>query len=272
MPEMENLFRLHLAGADRALLEKTSGRCKIQNISRFENESHWVVDRWWTRKEKITVGAEDIVVMASKADIDNSVTALSHALSDYQKFLATNTLAKVQMKTVAIGDLSLFSIFIGKRVLKKDVSTDQAGVPVFSANVDVPMGYLEKGNLADFTHPAILWGIDGTFNFRIVPAGFVFATTDHCGTIKILDESIDPEYVLHALHVRRVEEDFDRSFRASLTNMRKFGIKIPIDKKGKFDLAAQKLAATRFLDGTAKKAKAVEAKKIFDDVFARYIG
>lgn len=34
-------------------------RCKIVNIDDFYNGSHWSVERWWTREEKIELGIED---------------------------------------------------------------------------------------------------------------------------------------------------------------------------------------------------------------------
>ena len=272
-PEMENLFRSFMASksTSRAMLERQSGRCKIQNISRFLDESHWVIDRWWTREERVDVGAEEVIATASRAEVESCVSELMSALADYDEFLTTDPLAKVKSQEVNLGNTKLFRIFIGKRVLRKDVTTDTTDIPVYSANVVTPMGYVEKGNLFEFDHPAILWGIDGNFEFNLIPAGQPFATTDHCGTIQILTPSIIPEYLLCALHERRIKEDFERSFRASLSNMRKFVIRVPINKNGTFDMKAQKLASKRFAMLRQKKTDAAAAKKRVDEMFSRYI-
>src|ERR1019366_2966293 len=123
-------------------------------------------------------------------------------------------------------------------------SKDTTQIPVFSANVFQPMGYIDKGkgNLSDsdFLHPTVLWGIDGNFEFNLIPAGRPFATTDHCGAIQILNSALSPEYLLYALTHRRIEESFDRGFRASLSNMSNFALKVPIKKSGEFDVEAQK--------------------------------
>ena len=44
------------------------------------------------------------------------------------------------------------------------------GVPVYSANALVPFGHVSQSNLADFSLPSILWGIDGNFDINLVPA------------------------------------------------------------------------------------------------------
>lgn len=47
-----------------------------------------------------------------------------------------------------------------KRVLNKQLSPD-AEVPVYSANVKEPFGYIDDLLITDFSVPSILWGIDG---------------------------------------------------------------------------------------------------------------
>ena len=77
--------------------------------------------------------------------------------------------------------------------------------------------------------------------------GTVFASTDHCGTIKILDDQIDPYYLAYIMEETRHKYGFDRGLRASLTNMKAFKIDIPIKPDGSFDLDAQKSLAESLL-------------------------
>jgi hypothetical protein len=273
LPEMEELFRIFSASKYHAksIVERASGRCKIQNIERFQHETHWVIDRWWTRQERISIGADEAIEAASKEQVDEQSARLADLLADYNNFIFADPLAGVLSKEVALGDESLFRMFIGKRVLRKEVTKDTTKTPVYSANVFVPMGYMENSNITDFIHPTLLWGIDGNFDFNIIPATQVFATTDHCGAIQVLDATILPEYVLYALHARRVHENFNRSFRASLTNMRKFAIRVPVSDDGSFDVPLQKRIAGRFAEGQGKRANLEAAKAEFDAVFRRYI-
>ena len=57
-------------------------------------------------------------------------------------------------------------------------------------------GFVEKPNMVGFAHNHIIWGIDGNFNLRVMPKGKTYATTDHCGSIEILDDLISPEYLI----------------------------------------------------------------------------
>ncbi|MFY9822391.1 MAG: N-6 DNA methylase [Thermoanaerobaculia bacterium] len=276
MPEMERLFRVFMADREGAkeYLERLSLRCKIQNIERFYVERHWVIDRWWARLERIAMGDEEVVEAASRQNVEGAATAFSAALADFDQFIQSDPVAKTKRKEVALGDKSLFELFIGNRVTSDEVSADSTLLPVYSANVFKPMGYIEvdQGNLSDFLTPSILWGIDGNFEFNLIPPDQPFASTDHCGTIKVLDSAILPEYVLYALHLRRIEESYDRAFRASLSNMREFALVVPVDSSGAFDVEAQRKAAARFSTLQMKRAALVRAKEDFDAVVRRYMG
>jgi len=229
LPQMEGMFKVFTAaGADaKRLLERETGRCKIQGIQRFQRESHWVIDRWWTKQEKIDAGITETTEAADRKDIDRLTKVFQQAVMDYDQFVFANPSPDTTVQDISLGDRSVFKTFIGKRAIVKDISQDETKIPLYSANAIKPMGYVESSRIADFSHPAILWGIDNSlFNYWIIPAGQPFSTTDHCGTIQILDSTIAVEYVLCELCRLRDEMTFDRSFRASLTNMRQLIIRV----------------------------------------------
>ena len=273
LPEMESLFRIFAAaqGDAKLLLEKQSGRCKIQDIQRFQNEPHWVTNRWWTAQELTAIGALDSPEAAARDEVDVRMKAFRDALADYDKFAAAKPLRERATVEIKIGDKTLFNIFLGKRVLRKDVNEVGSTIPVYSANVFKPMGKLEKSNIKDFGKVSVLWGIDGNFEFNMIPAGTVFATTDHCGTLQILDRTIVPDYLLSALHRQREEESFNRSFRASLANMRRSTVLVPVKPDGTFDQKAQLEIAERFTKESEKLAALRAEKRKLDEIVDRYI-
>jgi restriction endonuclease S subunit len=73
-----------------------------------------------------------------------------------------------------------------------------------------------------------LWGIDGNFEFNVIPRGEKFRTTDHAGRIEILDQNIDPYYLYYYLGWIRSIQTLDRELRANLTNMKKIDISLPV--------------------------------------------
>lgn len=119
-------------------------------------------------------------------------------------------------------------------MLKKEIYYDKSGgeIPVYSANPKEPMGYLSSSNIEDFSRDCVLWGIDGNFEFNVIRRGVPFRTTDHCGTIRIIADDVDPEYLYHYLTWIRSSENLDRQLRANLTNMRKIKIAFPVKVDG----------------------------------------
>ena len=130
-----------------------------------------------------------------------------------------------------------FVLSIGKRVLKKDLIA--SGIPVFSANVCNPFGYITKSNLENFQTASLIWGIDGIFDWNLIPPNQTFATTDHCGRLIIKNPTILPEYVLYTLQESARSYGFNRNLRASLLNVSNISIGIPINDDGSYNVVAQ---------------------------------
>lgn len=230
---------------------KTSDkRCKVVPIDDFYNGSHWSVDRWWTREEKIELGIEEeekaIDLTTYISMINDTSAILTESIEPLQELIAKQ-LASTDKKKVSLSDKALFTLSLGKRLLKKDFITAKGDIPVYSANVFEPFVYTDKSNITDFSKAYVLWGIDGEFSFNVMERGTIFASTDHCGTIKILDDQIDPYYLAYIMEETRHKYGFDRGLCASLTNMKAFNIDIPIKPDGSFDLDAQKSLAESLL-------------------------
>lgn len=148
-------------------------------------------------------------------------------------------------KAFNLGDENYFRLGIGKRVVKKylfeNKNNFRSQIPLYSANVFKPFGYLEKSNITKFENPYIIWGIDGNFDLAYIPAGEVFATTDHCGTIEILDAHINPQYLLYQLNLKKHEYGFDRGLRSNMENVRQVVVEFPVLEDGSLDLEGQKV-------------------------------
>ena len=255
LPDMERLFKVFDATKnDPSPSFEQHPRCKIQPIETFRTEPHWVVDRWWSRDEKAALKG-DAAEVATKSELDTGFINLQSAVSEYDELSKFAQVAG-PLRRLCLAEEEYFDTSIGKRVLKSEVA-NEGTIPIYSANVFVPMGYSDATKIQDFKHPSILWGIDGNFEFNVIPPGVPFEITDHCGALRILDSDIVAEYVLYALHMHRREENYTRSFRASLANMRRIVIDIPVDKDGGFDVERQRQIADSFV-ALREKAKTVE--------------
>ena len=274
LPEMERLFKMFSANPSSKetpeVLESLSARCKVVEIDKFSGP-HWVVNRWWSREELVAVGAILEADVADAGQVLRGVKFLEEKLEDCESPALTDSSQSQSKQTLKLGDRRYFDLTLGKRVLRKQLVTE-GPIPVYSANVFIPMGYLEESNLADFSEPSILWGIDGNFELNIIDAGIPFATTDHCGVLRLKDELLVPDYVLAALRERRREESFDRSFRPALANMRRFAIEVPVDHEGRFDVFAQERAARQAERARRDRQTVAEARHELDALLDRFLG
>ena len=130
------------------------------------------------------------------------------------------------VQKIRLSDSTVFSLSIGKRVLNSDLIAN-GKIPVYSANVFQPFGYIDKMLISDFNKSSVLWGIDGDWMTNVIAENIPFYPTDHCGFIRILKENIITEkYLAFALNKEGKILGFSRSKRASIDRVE--GITIPL--------------------------------------------
>jgi len=232
-----------------------SPRCKVVPWAEFDAYDHWMLDRYcWTSEELQELG------MADELPAPVTVEQFNRLLRNIGLRPITpskNTPLPPKLAEVLLSDEKLFELRIGKRVLKKECVDN--GIPCISANVRDVFGYIPESRLIhNFDTPSLTWGIDGNFDWYLIPAGYRFHPTDHCGVLRIQDEDIDAEYLYYALRSTRNRHGFDRTYRANLANVGRVSVEIPVLYDGRFDLEAQRQTAKMFRRIEKKKAKAIE--------------
>ncbi|HJH30759.1 MAG TPA: hypothetical protein C5S50_00865 [Methanosarcinaceae archaeon] len=169
------------------------------------------------------------------ADISDTLSGYSNLLKEVsEKKKITNN-----FKDIKLSDNKYFDLFIGKRILKKDIINISGNIPIYSANVKIPVGYHNQSNIQNFENNFVLWGIDGDFVFNTIQKNNPFVSTDHCGTIRILKNKILPEYLMIQLENVKHKYGFDRELRASLKNMGKVTVQIPFNNNDAIDIEKQ---------------------------------
>lgn len=159
----------------------------------------------------------DKMITLSEEKINSNKNKINRLLDD----LYENTIQKIRL-----GDSTLFNLSIGKRVLNSDLIVN-GKIPVYSANVFQPFGYIDKMLISDFNKSSVLWGIDGDWMTNVIAKNIPFYPTDHCGFIRILKENIITEkYLAFALNKEGKILGFSRSKRASIDRVE--GISIPL--------------------------------------------
>jgi type I restriction-modification system DNA methylase subunit len=248
LPRMADLFRSFQGAPDAFDPPDDEKRLKLHDIEEFQPEEHWLVDRWWSEDELLELGVVEAPEAISPEDLRDRIGEVVSTLNELTELLESPSshAAVDNVTTVNLGDESLFQLSIGERVTKKELhGKPQGPVPLYSANVKDPFGFIEESNLDDFSHPSVIWGIDGDFELAVKEEGVKFAITDHCGRIEVLDSQLDASYCRAAIALARVY-GFDRTLRPSLTRMRKLSFEVPVNSDGSFDLEAQKTLASRY--------------------------
>ena len=124
-----------------------------------------------------------------------------------------------------LGDKSIFELKIGKRVLDSELHA-QGKIPVYSANVLKPFGFIDKELLANYDKESVLWGIDGDWMVGFMPKNTPFYPTDHCGVLSVKEDKGKAKIVQFALENEGTKFGFSRTLRASIERVE--GLKIPL--------------------------------------------
>lgn len=124
-----------------------------------------------------------------------------------------------------LGDKSIFELKIGKRVLDSELHA-QGKIPVYSANVLKPFGFINKELLENYDKESVLWGIDGDWMVGFIPKNTPFYPTDHCGVLSVKEDKGKAKIVQFALENEGAKFGFSRTLRASIERVE--GLKIPL--------------------------------------------
>ena len=136
------------------------------------------------------------------------------------------TPSKEDFEIFKLSDSEKFSLSIGKRVLNSELNPN-ATIPVYSANVKIPFGYIDKECLKEYESDSVLWGIDGDWMVGFMPRGRAFYPTDHCGILRVKDDSVNARILSFGLESEGKKAGFRREYRASLDRVADLKIPLP---------------------------------------------
>lgn len=176
----------------------------------------------------IETGIQQLVIKECEV-IDKECQAAHQRMEDIKSEMET-IMVNAQshtLNTIKLNRTELFRITIGRRVLKSEITKDGT-FDVFSANVFEPFGKTNHSVLSDFSKPSVLWGLDGDWMVNYRPSKAPFNPTDHCGVIRVLDETVvNPRYLVYPLLKAGEAERFSRANRASTERIKALSIMLP---------------------------------------------
>lgn len=171
-------------------------------------------------QQKIVVECEAIDQTTEQAHkaIDETRTEIENG------FIEANSKAN---KTIKLSNTDIFEVSIGKRVVANEIEQTENGIPVYSANVFEPFGFINKDLLKDFDRSSVIWGIDGDWMVNYIKENKPFYPTDHCGILRVKGSDINPRYLTWLLDKAGQEVHFSRNHRASIDRIKGLSVKVP---------------------------------------------
>lgn len=171
---------------------------------------------------------------------------------------------------INLGNRDLFILHIGKRRTKKELlSLPKGDIPIISARLDRPFGYISSNTFVCLKNKTVLWNIDSSrWDTKVINSHEKFIPTDHCGYIEILNRNIVPEYIAYKLYEYGLHLGFKHEYRASLTNIGNISFPIPVSSYGDFDVAKQENIAQRYFKYLEAREKMLTT---IDDLASKHI-
>ena len=153
-------------------------------------------------------------------------TAIETCKEKIRKLFADIDFSERNKIKLSLADDEKFDVSIGERVLNKEIVSN-GNIPVYSANVFQPFGYINKLLITDFSLPSVLWGIDGDWMTSYISENKEFYPTDHCGVLRCLTNEVNPRYLAHILEIEGKKIGFSRTLRASIDRIEGIKISVP---------------------------------------------
>ena len=235
-------------------------RCKIQNISRFEDKD-WLVDRDWTPEEKKELGIKDDSIEISETEFHDIIESI-------KKCLATSSTKIDSIKTDYSEPIDLKDLFDfikgSAKYTKKYFQSHNGTYPVYSSQTS-NNGVIANIDTYDFDTNGkkwLTWTTDGIYAGTVFVRTNRFSMTTHCGLMKPksdFPENIDIEYLKYILN--RILPNYaigDQNLRVTKEILSNVSIKIPINHKGEFDLEQQNQIAKKYMNLENTKTKLID--------------
>jgi len=163
--------------------------------------------------------------------VDDAVAEATEKISNLKQSINQAIINSLKHATNSfrLSDSDKFYTAIGKRVLSHEIKATYSPelIPVYSANVLKPFGYINQEFFEDYDLASVLWGIDGDWMVSYLPANQPFFPTDHCGVIRVHTDQVNPKYLEKLLDIAGEEERFSRHHRASTERIRNLTLSFP---------------------------------------------
>jgi type I restriction-modification system DNA methylase subunit len=222
-------------------------RCKIQPIAKFDPESLWLINDWWSNEEKVKLGVADENNTINFVDFPNVIEGTINTMQGLKEesieFLQSNKIENIKnletVKRIKIKDI--FNIVKGKVLYTNQFIVSNKGTyPLYSSQTKND-GVIGNINCFDYDCKALTWTTDGIYAGTVFLREGKFSMTTHCGALLPKNNRILLEYTYFYLKENLKKFAIgDQNKRVTTDIIKNIEIPVPVDAQGNFDLEKQK--------------------------------
>lgn len=255
-----DLFNMFKGAKDK--FTTSDKRCKMVSIDAFYTGTHWSVDRWWTKDEKIELGIEEVIKSTDlngfRSMLSDAVSTLTELDEPLSEIVKKNAKLAYNTKLFLLTDL--FDIHRGSGTYTRSYNQKHKGnYPVFSGNTFNSFAYIDS---FDYNTPCLTWSIDGLAGYIMVHNS-PFSATNHRGVLVPKCSCINLDYAKYVLEpifrsIKKGREgDNGENEYTSLPPfmLSNVYLPVPINSSGQPDLIVQNEIVEKYI--TVRQAKEV---------------
>ena len=274
LDEAVKLFKGYKGSREYFVKNNSDKRCKIQPFERFlENvDSNWIVDKWWSEKEKIELGITEKNDKVSLLDFSVLINDVVGSIQEFQeeiKQLNQKKKTKLEQKEFLLSDL--FDIKRGTSKYTKKYGNSNIGkFPVFSASNIAPLSFI---NTFDFNGNYLTWATNGFAGYIKIISG-KFSINGDRGLLIPKKDNLNIEYIKYKLEpiLRNLakgrkgengEDEFTKVYPSMIKNIK---LLMPIDENDRIDILVQNKIVNEVIFIEKIKQKIQEYKKTINEL------
>ncbi|HEC88579.1 MAG TPA: N-6 DNA methylase [Thermoplasmata archaeon] len=244
-------------------------RCKVFPIEKFAPQSHWCVDRWWSKEEKIKLGIEERREVINVDEFYSELKLINEELEKVMKEIeklkefTTTTTGEFKFKNEKLTDLFEIkqgnSFYTKKRIIENKWEGD---IPVYSSNtknngllIKIHEKWIKEED--KYYNYCLTWAIDGDAGTIFIrnpdnkenkkEKRFLFTANNHCGILIPKTQDLDLEYVKVVLQPIFYQKTKCYNNKKLGTNqITDIEIPIPIKDDGSYDIDKQREIAEKY--------------------------
>lgn len=220
-------------------------RCKIQPIESFDPNKHWLVDKWWSKEEKVELGILESENSIKYSEFPALLDEIANSIISFKdEILDLSQKKKIKSKFVSksIEDLFTFPA-TNSKITKTFCQKNPGEIPVYASSKDENsvLGWIKHDikNIKYYKN-CLSWNRNGSVGYVFV-RDHIFTTNEDHRALVIKEEyenKLSKEYLKHIIEKQLFLEGFSFLDKCGLDKIKSVKIDIPINDK-EFDLLKQ---------------------------------